>query len=376
MNFCAIICEYNPMHNGHIYQIEKAKKISGCENIVCVMGGNFSQRGQACILNKYQKTQIALKNGISVILELPTIFATQSASIFALSAIKILNNLKNVSHLCFGAECENIETLKEIASFILKPTKKFKKQFKQNLKNGYSYSLSVQKSLDNNLWQEILSKPNNMLAVEYLKAIKITKSKLTPILIKRIDNYNSLELNCEFASATAIRENFVKNNIQEIKKYIPKNAFDELLNLKPLNTDFIEQLVAYNIETKCNLKDIFGVNEGIEKYILKTNEATKRYSQNKIFRTKLNIALGIKTKVVKKLYKHNIPYIKVLGAKKECLKFLDCKTNLIIRINDIKKKNRFFKEIEEIENNANVLYGLLSNNELKKDSLYVKCNIN
>ena len=128
MNFCAIICEYNPMHNGHIYQIEKAKQLSGCSNVLCVMGGNFTQRGQISILNKYQKTNIALENGASVIVELPTIFATQSAEIFALSSIKILNSLKNVSHLCFGCEYADINTLYEIANFLIKPTKKFKQK--------------------------------------------------------------------------------------------------------------------------------------------------------------------------------------------------------------------------------------------------------
>lgn len=374
MNFCAIICEYNPMHNGHIYQIEQAKKITGCK-ILCVMGGNFSQRGEVCVLNKYQKTDIALNNGADVVIELPTIFATQSAPIFALSAVKILNNLKNVTHLCFGCECDNLELLKEIAFFLLKPTKDFKQKFNENLKKGYSYSLSVQKSLNNTLWQQTLSKPNNMLAIEYLKAIIKTKSHLIPILVKREDNYNSTNLNNNFASATAIRDAVYNNKMQDVKKFIPNDCFNELLNFKGIDTGFYDNIVKYNISINKNLENIFEINEGIENYILKTDQPTKRYSQNKLNRAKLNIALNIKKKTIKKLYKHNIPYVKILGAKKECLKYLNCKTNLIIRKNDIKKKNKFFKEIEEVENNANVLFNLLTNSNLNNNSLYVKCII-
>ena len=374
MNFCAIICEYNPMHNGHIYQIEQARKISG-NNILCVMGGNFSQRGETCVLNKYQKTNIALNNGADIVIELPTIFATQSAEIFALSSIKILNSFKNVTHLCFGCEYDDLNTLSEIANFLLKPTKEFKQTFKQNLKNGYSYSLSIQKSLDNNLYREILSKPNNMLAIEYLKALKITKSHITPIAIKREDNYNSTNISNQFASATAIRDAVFNNKTQEIKNFIPNDCYEELLNFNGIDADFYNNLVKYKIETEKNVSNIFGVSEGIEKYILKNTTATKRYSQNKLNRTKLNIALNIKKKVINKLYNHKIPYIKILGAKKECLKFLTCNTNLIIRNNDIKKKNKFFSEIEEVEKNANLLYNFITNSNLEKESLYVKCLI-
>ena len=375
MNFCAIICASNPTHNVHIYQMEQARKITG-NNILCLMGGNFSQRGEPCLINKYQKTEIALNNGADMVLELPTVFATQSAQIFALASIKILNSIKNVTHLCFGAECDDLQLLNEIACYLIHPSSQFKNNFKQNLKKGYSYGLSIIKSLENKQYASILSKPNNVLAVEYLKALKQTKSKIIPVVIKREDNFNSTLPTQSFASATAIRNSFVNNNIEDFKKYIPNDCYEVLKTTNPLNLDIFNNIVKYKIQTNIDLRKIFLINEGVERYILLSDISTKRYSVNKLNRSKLNILLNIEKKTISKLYRHKkLPFIKVLGAKKESLKNIECSTVFIVRKNDITKKSKYFCELEQIENNANILYSMLSNTQLNKHSIYSKCQI-
>ena len=217
MKFCAIICEYNPMHNGHIYQINQARQLSNADAVLCVLGGNFNQRGLPCVFDKHTKAQIALNNGADMVCELPSAYCVQSAEIFALSSIKLLNSIKNVTHLCFGSECGNIKLLKNIADYLLNPPKEFKKQLKSHLKQGFSYAVSIEKSITNSQWIEVIKKPNNLLAIEYLKALKVTKSKIIPITIKREDNYNNDSITeNNFISATAIRNALKDNKTQEI----------------------------------------------------------------------------------------------------------------------------------------------------------------
>lgn len=373
MNFCAIICEYNPFHNGHLHHIQKAKEISGCDGVFCVMGGNFNQRGLPCIFDKHVKAKNAIENGADIICELPTAYATQSAEIFSLAGLKIINSFKNITHICFGSECGDIELLTQIANFLLKPTKQFKKQLKSILKQGFSYATSIEKSLNNKKWEEIISKPNNLLAIEYLKALKRTKSKVIPVTIKREDNYNSND-SVIFKSATAIRNAVNDNNIQEIKNFVPMQVFNHLQTATPVKMELFNEICEYCIKIKNeSIKEIFEVNEGIENYLKNANHPTSRYKINKINRTKLNIVLGIKKDIIKKLYKQkSLPYIKLLAGKKEYLKHLDCATNLVIRKNDINKKTAYFSDLEKIDNNSNILYNIIANTNLSETSLYEK----
>ena len=145
---CAIICEYNPMHTGHVFLINEAKKLTGCDYMVGLMSGNFSQRSEPCILDKFSRAEIACKNGLDLVLNLPTIFCTNNAEIFALSSIKILNNL-NINFLAFGVETLNEESFFELAKFLNNEPKKFKTLLKQNLKNGKNYKQTLNETLIN-----------------------------------------------------------------------------------------------------------------------------------------------------------------------------------------------------------------------------------
>ena len=362
------------MHNGHIYQINQVKQLCDAEAILCVLGGNFNQRGLPCVFDKHTKAQIALNNGADIVCELPSAYCVQSAEIFALSSIKLLNSIKNVTHLCFGSECGDINMLNDIASYLLYPQKAFKKQLKKYLKDGFSYAASIEKSISNDEWLDVIKKPNNLLAIEYLKALKLTKSEIIPLTIKRQDNYNDVCIaDNTFISATAIRNAFNNDKLQEIKNFVPYDAFE---NLKKCKVDYekLELISEYcfNIANK-NIREINEVSEGIENYLKNTSSPTTRYRINKINRTKLNVMLGINKSAIKSLYKiKKLPYIKVLACNKNVLSDLSCNTNLILRKSDIIKKSKLFKQLERIDNNSNILYNLISQTKLSKSSLYEK----
>ena len=142
----AIIAEYNPFHNGHLYQIKKAKEITGAENVIVIMSGNFTQRGDTSLINKFEKTKIALQNEVNMVIELPVIYSISSAENFALGAIKIINQLK-VDYLVFGIEEENIEKLEEISEILVNENQNFKIKLKENLKKGKSYPKSREEAI-------------------------------------------------------------------------------------------------------------------------------------------------------------------------------------------------------------------------------------
>lgn len=396
---CAIICEYNPMHTGHKYLIEKAKEKTNASYMIGLMSGNFSQRSKPTILDKYTRAEIACKNGIDLMLNLPTIFCVNNAEIFALSSIKILNNL-GVNFLAFGVETLSENSFFELANFLNKEPKVFKKLLKQNLKKGENYNQTLIKSLiqfkqnfsqilQQNL-EDILTKPNNVLALEYIKSLLKTKSKIKPILIKRVDNYNENFVIQNFASSTKIREDLYNKNYSNCINFLPQNSAEYFKNIN-LNLDLFNNLILYEIKTKnlSYLKQIYSVNEGLENKLKNEAEKTtnfdefykninsKRYKQNKINAVLLNSLLGITNNLVKKIYtiKNNI-YIKTLAINKQNSDILS-KINLkyiIVRKNDINKikYNSFNKKVFEIENKANAIYNLITNSKLLENDIYNK----
>lgn len=398
---CAIICEYNPMHTGHIYLIEKAKQETNATYMLGLMSGNFSQRSEPCILDKYTRSEIAIKNGLDLVLGLPTAFCTNNAEVFATASIKILNSL-NVDYLAFGMETVNIESLYKLAHFLLKEPKKFKKDIKIELKKGISYNLAIYNTIKNNIdifekniqkdVLDILSLPNNILGLEYIKALIKTKSKIKPIIIKRVNNYNNNEMIENFISASNIRENIQNNNIEKIKEFLPINSlncFDKL----SLNLDLYHNLILYNFKNSSTteLKNIYSVNEGLENRIISAskecydfnsfynNIKTKRYKENKINSILLNYLLDIDKRTIKKLYttKNNI-CVKILALnkkKRDILTKINTKYT-ISRKNDMNKiKDKFNQKLMYIENKANVIYNLINKCKLNENDFYNKMRV-
>lgn len=226
-----IIAEYNPFHNGHLYHLEQSKKQTGCTYSVAIISGNFTQRGSTSLVDKWEKASCALANGIDLVIELPTIYATSSAENFAEGSIKILDSLKIIDYLSFGSECGDIETLDKIANILYKEPKDFKLLLTKELNsNGVSYPKACQNALkayltntnNKNCTKYIseFSSPNNILGIEYLKALKKYKSKIKPLSIMRYESgHNEVGFNNNFASSTAIRNILKNDGIKILRKF-------------------------------------------------------------------------------------------------------------------------------------------------------------
>lgn len=340
-----IIAEYNPFHNGHLYQIQKAKELTGADTVIAVMSGNFTQRGDTSLINKFEKAKIALQNEVDMVIELPTIYSISSAENFALGGVKILNEIGNIDYLVFGIEEENLEKLQAIADVLVNEDDEFKRNIKEELDKGNSYpkarEIVLKKVLSSENMEKIMQKPNNILAIEYLKALKTTNSKIKPFAIKRKNTmHNDENINENYASGTYIRKLFIENNFDEIRKVVPQYTYERLLELKNQGTyvssinDFSD-IVIYKIRTmtKEEISKIADVNEGLENSIklasttCKTIDeiiekvSTKRYTKTRISRILTYILLDI-TKSDMEQSKNNDPYVRVLGINKKCEEIL------------------------------------------------------
>ena len=369
-----IIAEYNPFHNGHLYQIQKAKELTGADTVIALMSGNFTQRGETSLINKFEKAKIALQN------ELPTIYSISSAENFALGGVKILNEIGNIDYLVFGIEEENLEKLQAIADVLVNEDDEFKRNIKEELDKGNSYpkarEIVLKKVLSSENVENIMQKPNNILAIEYLKALKTTNSKIKPFAIKRKNTmHNDENINENYASGTYIRKLFIENNFNEIKKVVPKYTYERLLELKNQGTyvssinDFSD-IVIYKIRTmtKEEISQIADVNEGLENSIklasttCKTIDeiidkvSTKRYTKTRISRILTYILLDI-TKSEMEQSKNANQYIRVLGINKRCEGILKTINNnkLITSLKKFEENNRE-NQLLNIDKKATEIY--------------------
>ena len=375
-----IIAEYNPFHNGHLYQIQKAKELTGADTVITVMSGNFTQRGDTSLINKIEKGKIELQNEVDMVIELPTIYSISSAENFALGGVKILNEIGNIDYLVFGIEEENLEKLQAIADVLVNEDDEFKRNIKEELDKGNSYpkarEIVLKKVLSSENVENIMQKPNNILAIEYLKALKTTNSKIKPFAIKRKNTmHNDENINENYASGTYIRKLFIENNFNEIKKVVPKYTYERLLELKNQGTyvssinDFSD-IVIYKIRTmtKEEISQIADVNEGLENSIklasttCKTIDeiidkvSTKRYTKTRISRILTYILLDI-TKSEMEQSKNANQYIRVLGINKKCEGILKTINNnkLITSLKKFEENNRE-NQLLNIDKKATEIY--------------------
>ena len=349
MKVCGIIAEYNPFHNGHAYHIQKTKEITNCEAIVAVMSGNFVQRGTPALFDKWTRTKMALQNGIDLVIELPTYYATSSAEYFAQGSIGLLDSLGIVDFLSFGAKTSDLDTLKRIANILYLEPNDYKELLQSELKKGVSYPVArgnalknfTKKEFDSKYISEILLDSNNILGIEYLKALMYNNSTISPnIVLRKGEDYNSVNIIDGVCSATAIRKMLEDDEIENLKDVMPKNCFDilnaEMLNGKaPMSLKNFEKEIFYVLR-KNLVQDLFelsDVSEGLENVLKKaSNETTeidkmiellksKRYTRTRIQRILLHALLSI-TKDEVSNYKYNPQYIRVLGFTKKGEKLL------------------------------------------------------
>lgn len=317
MDIIGIICEYNPFHNGHIYHLKKVKELFPNSLIILVMSGNFTQRGIPSIINKWDKAEIALKYGIDLVVELPFVFATQGADIFAKGAISILNNL-HAQYLVFGSETNDVDSLTSLANLTIN-NEDYNIKVKQYLKEGINYPTALNKALES-FSNNSITTPNDLLGLSYIKEIIKTNSSIKPITIQRTNNYHEDELNNTISSATSIRNAYLKQ--ENISEVVPIETIEKLKDLHFDQNQYFPFL-KYKIETTNDLSIFQTVDEGIEnrikKYIHEVTAweeliiklKTKRYTYNKINRMLTHILCGFTKEEAKKY--QDIEYIRILG---------------------------------------------------------------
>lgn len=298
-----IVAEYNPFHNGHLYQLRKSKEELGADYVIAVMSGNFVMRGEPALYGKFARAKAAVLSGVDLVIELPVPYALASAEYFAYGAVSILDSLNIVDYLSFGSEAGDIQSLTEIADIMLK--KSTMEKIRENSKKGRNL-FEAYEEIFSKKHQEILKTPNNILAINYIKALKRLNSPVTPYTVERIKNgYNDITPKEEFASATALRE-LLKNN-EEISSYIPDTAFRVLEDEKPVfEEDFNQSLIyALRIKGKEEYLKYGDTGEGLHNLIKRTADInnnifdaamaikSKRYSYTRIKRILYNIFLDI-----------------------------------------------------------------------------------
>lgn len=337
MNITGIITEYNPFHNGHLYHLNSAKEVTNCDGIICIMSGNFVQRGEPALIDKWKRAEMALLNGVDLVIELPTFYALSSAEFFASGAIKILNSIGVVNNIFFGSESGNIELLHKIAKLLTFESDILKDSIKENLKTGVTYAKARELSLINILNEdslaEVLSNSNNILGIEYIKALLKINSTIIPLTMKREgSNYNDKELSTIFSSATSIRKN-LKNgkDLSSLNPYMPKESLNILNNLIKSNYPFVfeEEIyhyVKYKLLTNCvNFNNLFDAKEGLDNKFLKEiyfsssyedlifRVKSKRYTYTKISRLITQIFLSLDNYSANELIKDTNLYARVLA---------------------------------------------------------------
>ncbi len=362
MKVLGLITEYNPFHNGHKYHLEKSKSITGASHTVVVMSGNFLQRGEPALFDKWIRAEMAVKEGIDLVIELPTVFACNSAEYFALGSIKILDSLNIVDYISFGSEVGNISKLKTLSDIFLKEPNDYVNLLKRNLSKGDTFPVARQKAIDGYLHSaeltNTLRNPNNILGIEYLKALKRLNSNIDPLTIKRVKSeYNSTEIHGNICSATAIRTHLKEQSrINELEKVMPTNSYkifkESLLDGKgPVFLENFERIILYKLRSipTDELKKIHDVNEGFDNRLKQgaiiSNDfnnfldyvKTKRYTLTRIQRILIKILLGITKEDIKLIANEKSPvYIRVLGFSKkgaELIKKIKKETDLPIVTN-------------------------------------------
>jgi predicted nucleotidyltransferase len=346
MKIVGLVVEYNPFHNGHLYHLNKSLEITNATHSIAVMSGNFLQRGEPALFDKYKRAEIAVLNGVDLVVELPTLFASQSAEIFAHGAVTLLNSLNCINSICFGSEYGNTDVLCEISKILIEEPSEFKVLLKKNLEEGFLFATARSKALcdymiSNNIidiekqnLDNILSSSNNILGIEYIKSLLRHKSSIVPYSVTRVKaDYNSETIESNICSATAIRKELKEyNNLDNISNVVPIKTF-ELLS-KAIESNFNPMFDEYYFDTirEIVIRDLnklnsyFDVNEGIENkiyksiftsnnlYELQQSVKSKRYTLTKIKRILNNILLGI-TKddmyTVKNI--KTLPYVRILA---------------------------------------------------------------
>lgn len=365
MKVAGIIAEYNPLHSGHIYQMDETRKMTGADYIVVAMSGSFTQRGIPAFFDKYIRTEMALRAGADLVIELPVSVSTGSSEYFAKGAVTLLNSLGVITHLSFGSECGDIELLKVDANFFANESVAFREIVRKELAEGKTYPQAIKTAvyqtapddLNTPEFLNIKDTPNNTLGIEYIKALNLLNSSILPVTLKRLgSDYNDTEIksscdkNC-FPSATALRKLAMEKSVEEMINLLPEEV-DKVLkassNYNSCNdtykndnktvTDKYNWLTEDDFSTLLNtalllnnspLADYADISPDmanrLEQLIellplsfseLATQLKTRQFTLTRIQRALFHLLLGVKNEHMQLIKESTIaPYIRVLGMK-------------------------------------------------------------
>ena len=374
-----IVSEYNPFHNGHIVHLRQSIESTQSQFVIAVMSGNFIQRGDTAIVDKWTRAEMALRQGVDLVIELPTVYATSSAENFAYGAIKILDSIGIVDYVSFGSECGNINLMADIADVLNDEPQEYSQLLHDQLQLGRSFPSAREIAINeyflgNTTYTNILKSPNNILGIEYIKALKALNSNIIPITIRRnYVDYNSTSPDLEkgIASASAIRT--MIQNGKSIRKVVPQTTYD-LIKQKAKLGQLISGIGHYSNQIIYNLRkmsldeiaSLADVSEGLENVIklasMRTSNVyeaismikSKRYTQSRIQRIMLYSLLGITKKDIE-LSKKVTPYIRILG-------FTSKGKRLISSISDANPKLNIIISVKKFvdSNNNKNLHSLLN----------------
>ena len=332
MKFCAVICEYNPFHNGHKYQLDEIREKSGCDKILCVMSGNFTQSGEAAVFDKYTRARHAVENGADAVIELPAAFAVAPAEIFAEGAVRLISSVPAVSALAFGCESGTAQSFLAAANAMRSEDKQLKAAIKENMKDGTSYVRARTQAVlkfNADIDEALLTSPNNILGVEYCRALLNAGGKIAPFPIPRVGGgYADGELKPDFSSATALRAAMheEKTPVRALKRNLPESVLDDVLNFTPFpyGKVALSALVTAKNEEIAETADC---SEGLEnrlKALTRSNPeyaemlkkaTTKRYTLSRLKRILAQNLLGLKLKELKEFLSASL-YLKTLAIEK------------------------------------------------------------
>ncbi|MDE6274297.1 MAG: nucleotidyltransferase family protein [Clostridiales bacterium] len=382
MKICAVVCEYNPFHNGHAYQLAEARRLSGCDKLLCIMSGNFTQRGEMAVFSKFSRARHAILSGADAVIELPAPFAVAPAELFSEGAIHILSSIPAVEALAFGCERGDKESFLRAATALCREDKEYKAALKENMKGGTSYKVAQVKTalaLNEDVDEALLTSPNNVLGTLYCRAILKRGAHIEPLPIPRVGGgYADTAPLKNFSSATALRacmrENSRKNK-KILKSNLPPAVCSEQLvaDKETFEKVLMSALLLKDAEEIAKTPDC---SEGLEnrlRAMAKSNPdyddmlakiVTKRYTLSRLRRILLENALGIYQKDVKN-YLETPLYYRVLAVKKESAEELlaalgEGKFSVVARKSDVLALKKDAAACFETDVRANDFYNVLT----------------
>ena len=381
MKFCAVICEYNPFHNGHLYQLKKIREESGCDKILCVMSGNFTQRGEAALFSKYDRARHAVENGADVVIELPTAFAVAPAEIFAEGAVSLIAAIPSVSTLAFGCESGTKEEFLAAARATLSESKEFKALMKESMKDGTSYvkaRTDAALALNSDIDEALLKSPNNILGVEYCRALLNRYSDISPLPIERVGGgYADTSMLSDFSSATALRGALLmeKRPAKALKRNLPKDVYADCKGWTPCPFEKTA-LTALLTAPSEKVADCTDCSEGLENRLqamtrsnpeynaMLKKTVSKRYTLSRLKRILAENLLGLRLRDVKD-YLNSALYLNVLAAEQAdgeniLSELSKSSLPLLVRKSDTLSLKKSARECFEKDVQANDVYNVLT----------------